>query len=53
MSHLNDRKGKSEVNGEFGRKAMNVSAPTVMIGAVYPIALDRPMMMPVRMPPIE
>ena len=29
---------------------MNVSAPMVMIGAVSPIARDRPMITPVRMP---
>ena len=32
---------------------MNDSAPIVMSGAVSPIARDRPMIMPVRMPPIE
>ncbi len=32
---------------------MNESAPIVMSGAVSPMARDRPMIMPVRMPPIE
>ena len=32
---------------------MNDSAPIVIIGAVSPIARDRPMIMPVRMPPVE
>ena len=41
------------VTGAGGRKAMNVSAPIVMIGAVSPIARDMPMITPVRMPGIE
>ena len=53
MSHLNDINGNSDVTGEAGRKAMNVNAPTVIIGAVSPIALERPIMIPVSMPPIE
>ena len=40
----------SPVNGNGGRKAMNVSAPMVMMGAVSPMARDRPMITPVRMP---
>ena len=32
---------------------MKLSAPIVMIGAVSPIARDRPRIMPVRMPPVE
>ena len=41
------------LNGTGGRKAMKVSAPMVMIGAVSPIARARPMITPVRMPGIE
>jgi hypothetical protein len=52
-SHLNEKKGNSELMGEEGRKAIKVRAPTVMMGAVSPMALERPMIIPVRMPPIE
>ena len=38
------------MTGLGGRKAMKVSAPMVMIGAVSPIARDRPTIEPVRMP---
>ena len=37
--------------GESGRKAMKVSAPIVIKGAVSPMARDSPMIAPVRMPP--
>jgi hypothetical protein len=53
MIHLKERKGKSGVTGGLGRNAINVSAPIVMIGAVSPMARERPMMIPVRMPPLE
>ena len=45
--------GNCSIKGEGGRKAMKVSAPIVMIGAVSPIARAKPMMTPVRMPPVE
>ena len=45
--------GGSPANGAGGRKAMKVSAPTVMIGAVSPIARAMPMITPVRMPALE
>ena len=32
---------------------MKLSAPIVMIGAVSPMARDRPRIRPVRMPPVE
>src|SRR5687768_4956566 len=53
VSHSNEKNGNSGVTGIGGRKAMNVSAPIVMIGAVSPIARDMPMITPVRMPGIE
>src|ERR671915_202086 len=53
ISHSNDTNGGSLVTGGGGRKAMKVSAPMVMIGAVSPIARAMPMMMPVRMPAEE
>src|SRR5207244_11398049 len=49
-SHSNERNGGSALSGEGGRKAMKVSAPMVMIGAVSPIARAMPMMMPGRIP---
>ena len=52
-SHLNEKKGKVDVTGEEGKNAMNVSAPTVMMGAVSPMALERPMIIPVKIPLIE
>src|SRR5687768_9659129 len=52
-SHSKDRKGGVEVRGAGGRKAMKVSAPMVMIGAVSPMARAMPMMTPVRMPAEE
>ena len=52
-SHLKERNGNSEVIGDDGRKAMKVRAPTVMIGAVSPIALESPIIIPVRIPPME
>src|SRR5262245_30066858 len=53
ISHSNDRKGGVAVTGEGGRKAMKVSAPMVMIGAVSPMARAMPMITPVRMPAEE
>src|SRR6185436_12207560 len=44
VSHSNERYGGSLVTGAGGRKAMKVSAPIVMIGAVSPIARAMPMM---------
>jgi hypothetical protein len=52
-SHLKERKGNSELTGDAGRKAIKVRAPTVMMGAVSPMALESPMIMPVRIPPKE
>src|SRR5688572_20071025 len=52
-SHSNERNGGSAWTGADGRKAMKVSAPMVMIGAVSPMARAMPMMMPVRMPADE
>src|SRR5690606_4120608 len=53
LSHPNEMNGNSLVNGDSGKKAMKLNAPIVMIGAVSPIARDRPRIMPVRMPPVE
>src|ERR1041384_5639654 len=53
LIHRNDRNGNSLWIGDDGRNAMKLSAPMVMIGAVSPIARDRPRIMPVRMPPVE
>ena len=53
LSHSKLTNGNSPEMGEFGRKAMKLSAPIVMMGAVSPIARDRPRMRPVRMPPVE
>src|SRR5688572_7537020 len=53
ISHSKERNGGSACSGEGGRKAMKVSAPMVMIGAVSPMARAMPMMMPVRMPADE
>src|SRR5512134_4195991 len=52
-SHSNETKGGALVTGDGGRKAMKVSAPMVMIGAVSPMARAMPMMTPVRMPAEE
>src|SRR5918996_179668 len=53
ISQSKERKGGSLVTGGGGRKAMKVSAPMVMIGAVSPMARAMPMMTPVRMPAEE
>src|SRR5688572_29093911 len=53
ITHSKDRKGGSVLSGAGGRKAMKVSAPMVMIGAVSPMARAMPMITPVRMPGIE
>src|SRR5919106_4558116 len=53
VSHSKDRNGGSALSGAGGRKAMKVSAPMVMIGAVSPMARAMPMIMPVRMPAEE
>src|SRR5512145_2586034 len=50
VSHSKEMKGGSALSGAGGRKAMKVSAPMVMIGAVSPMARAMPMMTPVRMP---
>src|SRR5687767_7761958 len=50
FSHSKLTKGGVVVTGLGGRKAMKVSAPMVMIGAVSPMARDRPMIEPVRIP---
>src|SRR6185436_5048732 len=52
-SHSNERNGGSVVTGAGGRKAMKVSAPMVMIGAVSPMARAMPMITPVRIPAEE
>src|SRR3989441_222558 len=52
-SHSKDTNGGSAFSGAGGRKAMKVSAPMVMIGAVSPMARAMPMMMPVRIPAEE
>src|SRR5687767_3982065 len=52
-SHSNERNGGALVTGDGGRKAMKVSAPIVMIGAVSPIARAMPMITPVRIPADE
>src|SRR5881394_196332 len=52
-SQSNDTNGASALSGAGGRKAMKVSAPIVMIGAVSPIARAMPMITPVRMPADE
>src|SRR5512134_3304292 len=53
VSHSNEMNGGSALTGAGGRKAMKVSAPMVMMGAVSPMARAMPMMMPVRMPAEE
>src|SRR5512134_3001807 len=53
VSHSKDRNGGSALTGDGGRKAMKVSAPMVMIGAVSPMARAMPMITPVRMPAEE
>jgi hypothetical protein len=50
---LKEKKGNSELMGEDGRKAIKVRAPTVIMGAVSPMALESPMIIPVRIPPEE
>src|SRR3970040_1473817 len=50
INHSNERNGNTLVTGDGGRKAMKVSAPMVMMGAVSPIARAMPMMLPARMP---
>src|SRR4029453_7198527 len=50
ISHSNDTNGGPAVRGGGGRKAMKVSAPMVITGAVSPIARAMPMITPVRMP---
>src|SRR5687768_375669 len=53
VSQSKDTKGGSVLSGAGGRKAMKVSAPMVMIGAVSPMARAMPMMTPVRIPARE
>src|SRR5687768_3758875 len=53
VSHSKERNGGSARSGAGGRKAMKVSAPMVMIGAVSPMARAMPMITPVRMPGAE
>ncbi len=53
VSHPNETNGYALWIGDIGRKAMKLCAPIVMIGAVSPMARDRPRIMPVRMPPVE
>src|SRR5258705_3383258 len=52
-SHSNETKGGSALTGAGGRKAMKVSAPMVMMGAVSPMARAMPMITPVRIPADE
>ena len=49
----NNPAGGSPVKGTGGKKAIKVRAPMVMIGAVSPMALDKPIMTPVNMPGVE
>src|SRR5690606_5028581 len=53
LSHPNEMNGDSLVNGDYGKKAMQLNPPIAMIGAVSPIARDRWRFTPVRMPPVE
>src|SRR4030066_1642988 len=53
INHSNDRNGNSLVTGDGGRKAMKVSAPMVMMGAVSPMARAMPMITPVMIPAVE
>src|SRR5687768_11620450 len=50
QSQSSDRKGGSACSGAGGRKAMKVSAPMVMMGAVSPMARAMPMITPVSIP---
>src|SRR3954464_5689335 len=52
-SQSKDRNGGALVTGDGGRKAMKVSAPMVMIGAVSPMARAMPMITPVSIPADE
>src|ERR671912_962557 len=52
-THSADTKGGSACTGDGGRKAMKVSAPMVMSGAVSPMARESAMIMPVIVPPTE
>src|ERR1700704_4767038 len=52
-SHSKERNGGVAWIGDGGRKAIKVSAPMGMIGAVSPIARAMPMITPVRMPAEE
>ena len=52
-SHLNDINGNSAEIGDVGRKAINVNPPTVIRGAVSPMALESPIIIPVSIPPME
>ena len=49
--YAKERKGKSAPSGAGGKKAIKVKAPTVIRGAVSPMARDKAMIMPVRMLP--
>src|SRR4051812_29746579 len=53
LSQVKFTYGNSPVTGEVGKNAINASAPIVMIGAVSPMARDKPIINPVRMPPVE
>src|SRR5262245_44096690 len=53
ISHSKEMNGGSAVTGAGGRKAMKVSAPMVITGAVSPMARAMPMITPVRMPAEE
>ena len=53
VSQVKETNGNWPFTGAVGRNAINASAPIVMIGAVSPMARDRPMIMPVSMPPVE
>src|SRR4051812_36039665 len=52
-SQSKETNGGSALTGDGGRKAMKVSAPMVMMGAVSPIARAMPMITPVRIPADE
>src|SRR5687768_17515529 len=53
QSHSPLTNGGYDWIGDGGRNAMNVSAPIVISGAVSPMALERAMIIPVRIPPVE
>src|SRR3989304_6687734 len=53
ITQSNEMNGASALTGAGGRKAMKVSAPIVITGAVSPMARAMPMMTPGRIPAAE